>query len=519
MTKHLRGVTAQIVRPRPALPCASALKYEVFGHVDYTEDFTRMKGIDIQPMSDFAPDTVLDGRFRLVAPRDDRGLGDCWSAHDSHDGAEVLVKLLPPLGGDAHRARALEDLADRLVGCSHRAIARTLARGTSIGRPWLVLEAVPGHSLKHVFTHARDGGMTPSPGVLANVLDRACEAIAYAHACLPALVHGGLDPASIVVSLDDEALRVSILDFGLATLLGGRSGDYTAPELDDDPSAATVACDVFALGAIAMECTTDPTVGPSAESASNDDCSAVSLRRDDIPPAVTLVASRATQLDPDRRPPDVASLRVALAEAWASARRATAPANVLAEPRPRPVPAFTRAEAHAPQPNDIDDSLDHTMIDSADPSLAWPMAAAGPADHPSDLDVTHAITTMVTDSTEAYSDGWAAPLVAPSRIRVDEASGTRPTPKSPHEVEPPRRREVGPAPTLADRGTEHTERVDLDELQARSAAAGFAMREPVTPPPQPVAAVHASNNRVAAIAVVLVSIVLIAVLGWLLTRR
>jgi hypothetical protein len=126
---------------------------------------------------------------------------------------------------------------------------------------------------------------------------------------------------------------------------------------------------------------------------------------------------------------------------------------------------------------------------------------------------------MVTDSTEAYSEAWAAPLVAPARLRVDEASGTRPTPTSPHELEAPRRHEVGPAPTPVDRGTEHTERVDLDEIQARSAAAGFAMREPVTPPPQPVAAVHASNNRVAAIAVVLVSIVLIAVLGWLLTRR
>ena len=126
---------------------------------------------------------------------------------------------------------------------------------------------------------------------------------------------------------------------------------------------------------------------------------------------------------------------------------------------------------------------------------------------------------MVIDFMEVYFEVWVVFLVAPARLRVDEASGTRPTPTSPHEVEAPRRHEVGPAPTPVDRGTEHTERVDLDEIQARSAAAGFAMREPVTPPPQPVAAVHARNNRVAAIAVVLVSIVLIAVLAWLLTQR
>jgi serine/threonine protein kinase len=480
-----------------------------------------MKGIEIRPMSDFAPDIVLDGRFRLIAPHDDRGLGDCWSAHDSLGGAEVLVKLLPPFGDDANRARAFEDLANRLVRCSHHSIARTLSHGTSFGRSWLVLDAVPGHSLRYIFARAHDGGTAPAAGLLANVLDRACEAIAYAHATTPALVHGGIDPESIVVFLDDEALRVSLLDFGLATLLGdrlsgGRSSDYTAPELDDEPGGAGVACDVFALGAIALECTTDPAASPSAESANFDAFSVVSLRRDDIPPAVTLVASRATQLDPDRRPPDVASLRAALAEAWESARRAPAPA--LAEPHP--VPALSRVEALAPQPSDVDDGIDRTIIDAPGPSLDLAMAASGPVDAPLDLDATLSVATEVTDSTEAYADAWADPHGFPARLVGAEVSGTGSTMKPPREVEAPGRREVGPVPTPTDGRNVHTERVDCVEIQSRSAAAGVATRDAGRRAPQSAAAtVPARRDRVVAIAVALVSIGLIALLGWLLTRR
>ncbi len=271
-------------------------------------------------MSDLATDTVLGDRFRLVAPLGDWGLGESWRARDTQSDTDVVVKLLPSLGeGQSGR---FEALASRLEGVTHRGIVQTLAHGTWANRGYLVTEFVAATSLQAGFDAAIRGKTLLQPGMIANVLDRACEAISAAHGFDPPLLHGGLQPGSIVGSLTSEGLQVRVLDFGLARLFGpllasAASSEFTAPELEDDPEAVTPACDVFAVGAIVMECTMDRRVGAPGGSSSSA-YSVVSSRRDDIPPALTLAASRATNLAPARRPASVEAVREALATAWAS---------------------------------------------------------------------------------------------------------------------------------------------------------------------------------------------------------
>ncbi len=316
-------------------------------------------------MVDIAGGTLVADRYRLVAPVDDAGAGEGWRAEDTTDGAAVVLTLLPA----RDETTAFEAFAARLATLSAKGIVRTLGHGVLDGRPYLVTEAVEGTSLQRGLDDAAARNRLLAPSVLAAVLDGACEALAALHALDPALAHGAVTPASLMVSREDGALVVRVRDAGLAGLFGrsvagAHAADYEAPELDDDPAAVTPACDVFALGAITMECTNDRRGGAGKGGGAKDDFSAISSRRNDLPPALTVLSGRAIQVNPSRRHESMAVLRAALATAFegstaesgtpASADGPTAwmrfvpePGDAVAAPEPAEEPATT-AEPAAP---------------------------------------------------------------------------------------------------------------------------------------------------------------------------
>ncbi len=262
------------------------------------------------------PGALFDGRYHLEAPLDDFGVGESWRARD-RDGATVIVKLLPPLGASTAR---FNDLGRALSAARHRGVLATLRHGVCDGRPYLVHEFFAGVSLAKGFAQARTGRHLLAPGVLANLLDRACEALEAAHRMAPPLVHGGLMPGALVAAMVAGRFDVRVIDFGLAPVFGdrlkvARATEYMAPSLEDDPERATAADDVFALGTVVLEAVTDRrdallgagTVG---------NLSAVAKRRQDVPAALMAIASRATRVDPRQRYADVTALRDALDAAW-----------------------------------------------------------------------------------------------------------------------------------------------------------------------------------------------------------
>lgn len=270
-----------------------------------------------------APDLVLDGRYRLIEPVTDWGVGESWSARDTTELKRVTVKFLPPVAAaDTRTTTAFQALARRLVKLRHRGVVETRAFGFVHGRPYLVQESLDGVSLRVGFARARTAMRLLEPGMLANILDRACEAVEAAHGDARPLVHGALTPGSIVAALLDGRLVVRVLDFGLAEVFGARlrdksAGEYTAPELDDEPDRFTAACDVFALGSVVMEAITDRRTASGGSAATLGGLSAVAKRRDDVPNALMGVASRATRLEPDARYANVKELHEALNAAWA----------------------------------------------------------------------------------------------------------------------------------------------------------------------------------------------------------
>ncbi len=136
--------------------------------------------------------------------------------------------------------------ADILRGLNHPHIAKVLDNFVERGRDYLVLEFVPGESLRQI---VRKSGALSEQTVLkyaqkiAHILD-------YLHDLRPPIIHRDLTPDNLVVREDGEII---LIDFGAAnSFLGAATGTivgkqaYIAPE--QFRGKATTQSDMYALG-------------------------------------------------------------------------------------------------------------------------------------------------------------------------------------------------------------------------------------------------------------------------------
>ena len=168
------------------------------------------------------------GRYRIARELGRGGMASVYLAHDEELGRDVAVKYLAEhlSGDDAFRARFVREarLAGRLA---HPNIVRVYDVGELEGRPFIVMEYVPGTSLDRA-------GLLSAAGAV-DVGIQACAGLQHAHDA--GLVHRDVKPANLLLR-DDGVLKIA--DFGIArasestrhtqagTLLG--TAAYLAPE-------------------------------------------------------------------------------------------------------------------------------------------------------------------------------------------------------------------------------------------------------------------------------------------------
>ncbi|HEX7083037.1 MAG TPA: serine/threonine-protein kinase [Gaiellaceae bacterium] len=272
-------------------------------------------------------DEIFAGRYRLIEPLGRGSMSSVWLAEDEELHRRVALKTLAPT---ADRAR-FEREARAVASLSHPNVCGLYDYGEAEGRPYMVLECLPGGTLED---RLRSGAPLPDSET-DRIAGEVAAGLAQAHA--RGLVHRDLKPANIL--FDGEG-RAKIADFGIArmggegltetgTVLG--TAAYISPEQAAGAPAGP-ASDVYSFGAILFRMLT----GRLPFSASNamelvrlnrdEPAPSVASVRPDAPPHLAALADAALAKDPQARPRDGAALLAAIAGADTAATVIAAPA-------------------------------------------------------------------------------------------------------------------------------------------------------------------------------------------------
>ena len=286
-------------------------------------------------------DEVIAGRYRLEERLGAGGMSEVWSALDLDLGRRVAVKLLAP---NADRVR-FEREARAVAAVAHPNICALYGYGETEGRPFMVLEYLPGGSLEE---RLAPGQPLPDDQTWRIAGDLAA---GLAHAHERGLVHRDLKPSNV---LFDAAGRAKIADFGIAQLgepsglteLGTVLG--TATIISPEQAAglpATPASDVYAFGVILYRLLTGrlpfEAEDALALAAMHRDVPPPPLAglRPDAPATLESIAMAALAKSPADRPRDGAALLAELAGAAPPPRGDTAATQII---RPEPGPQRRR---------------------------------------------------------------------------------------------------------------------------------------------------------------------------------
>ena len=200
---------------------------------------------------------VLGGRYTLLTPIAQGGMGEVWKARDRVSGHIVAAKVLrPELSGEELSLSRLRLEARNSMSISHPNIANVQDSGEEDGIGWIIMELVEGLPL----TDYLRGGTRLAPEYLMPVLVQV--AMALGAASRAGVVHRDIKPANILVRPDGV---VKLTDFGISRATGQvnltavgmvmGTAQYLPPE-QAMGEVATPIGDLYALGVIAYEAAT-----------------------------------------------------------------------------------------------------------------------------------------------------------------------------------------------------------------------------------------------------------------------
>jgi eukaryotic-like serine/threonine-protein kinase len=164
---------------------------------------------------------TLEGRYILLSPLGEGGMGDVWLAHNPTLDMDVALKVLRV---DESRPDLREQMTHRLLmearataKLGHPAIVRIIDFGeTEAGNGFYVMELLDGEDLCALI--ARHGHLSPAKAV--RTLLPIAGALVAAHA--KAIVHRDIKPENIFLARDREqnSVQPKLIDFGIAKLSG-----------------------------------------------------------------------------------------------------------------------------------------------------------------------------------------------------------------------------------------------------------------------------------------------------------
>ncbi|MAS34336.1 MAG: hypothetical protein CL610_10035 [Anaerolineaceae bacterium] len=200
-------------------------------------------------------ETLLNGRYRLVAQQGSGGMAVIYKSVDQYLGRTVAVKVLrPSLTTDPSFIARFRNEARSVANLSHPNIVTVHDVGSDGQTHYIVMEYIEGQDLKKIIR--REGVL--SVNLAVDLAIQICAGIGFAHRA--GIVHADVKPQNILVT---EDYRVKVTDFGIAQALTDTqtnqrqdvvwgSPHYFAPE-QARGEKPTPASDVYAIGIVLFE--------------------------------------------------------------------------------------------------------------------------------------------------------------------------------------------------------------------------------------------------------------------------
>jgi serine/threonine protein kinase len=211
---------------------------------------------------------LLDDRYRVLTVLAAGGSSVVYLAHHAGLGREVAIKVLrPELFGDEADVEGYLREARIVAGLNHVNILTVFDVGRlPDGRPYIVMEYVPGRSLSRLLEH----GQVLPIDVAFDVFEQVAAGLGHAHR--HGVVHRDIKPANILLRQRSTGRPVvKVADFGIASVetsasLGHAPAYVGTPHYMSPEQAAgepvVPASDLYSLGVVMYRALTGQRVFP-----------------------------------------------------------------------------------------------------------------------------------------------------------------------------------------------------------------------------------------------------------------
>jgi serine/threonine protein kinase len=166
-----------------------------------------------------SPDTILQGRYRIVRQLGQGGMGAVYEAVDQR--LDTTVALKETLFTDEKLRKQFEREARLLARLHHQALPRVSDHFSEGDGQFLVMQYVAGDDLSEML--AQRNGPFPQEEVL-RWADQLYDALDYLHTQDPEIIHRDIKPQNLKLTARGQ---VVLLDFGLAKGYAGQMSVVT----------------------------------------------------------------------------------------------------------------------------------------------------------------------------------------------------------------------------------------------------------------------------------------------------
>ena len=166
-----------------------------------------------------SPDTILQGRYRIIRQLGQGGMGAVYEAVDQR--LDTTVALKETLFTDERLRKQFEREARLLARLHHQALPRVSDHFNEGAGQFLVMQYIAGDDLSSMLAHRN--GPFPQEDVL-RWADQLCDTLDYLHTQDPEIIHRDIKPQNLKLT---ERGQMVLLDFGLAKGSAGQMSVVT----------------------------------------------------------------------------------------------------------------------------------------------------------------------------------------------------------------------------------------------------------------------------------------------------